>query len=141
MDRRQESIICHCQIGTIFIMKACSYLSVFEHVWHFPFVCGMVFFYLNQSNLRGIGLNWSTCIFLNIPFKTLIIGLTPTNILTPININVSGSGGGMMTSLTTSLTPSCGTQQRHQSISISAHCASMSELSSPTTNSPNLVSL
>lgn len=92
-------------------------------------------------SIEGVSIDTPTAC---LNFDSLIdgrTGLTPTNILTPININVSGSGGGMMTSLTTSLTPSCGTQQRHQSISISAHCASMSELSSPTTNSPNLVSL
>ena len=62
-------------------------------------------------------------------------GLTPTNILTPININVSAAS----TSLNTpAAVPSCGTQQRHQGISITA---SMSELSSPSNNSPNLVSL
>jgi len=62
-------------------------------------------------------------------------GLTPTNILTPININVSAASASLNTP---AAAPSCGTQQRHQGISLTA---SMSELSSPSTNSPNLVSL
>jgi len=90
-------------------------------------------------SIEGVSIDTPTAC---LNFDSLIdgrTGLTPTNILTPININVSGNNGGMMTTLT----PSCGKnfQQRHQNISISAHCAVMSELSSPTTNSPNLVSL
>merc|ERR1712130_128181 len=91
-------------------------------------------------SIEGVSIDTPTAC---LNFDSLIdgrTGLTPTNILTPININVSGNNGGMDGSMTT-LTPSCGTQQRHQNISISAHCAVMSELSSPTTNSPNLVSL
>lgn len=53
-------------------------------------------------------------------------GLTPTNVLAPININLNSLG------------PSCGSQQRSGLSSISA---AMTELSSPASSSPNLVSL
>ena len=63
-------------------------------------------------------------------------GLTPTNILNPINISMNSSS-----SLQTPASvpgASCGSQTRSSGTSITA---SMSELASPSPNTPNLVSL
>jgi len=61
-------------------------------------------------------------------------GLTPTNILTPIMVSMSGSSGFLQTP--TVATPTCGSQQRS-----SGGRASMQELGSPSQGAPNLVSL
>ena len=79
-------------------------------------------------NIEGVSIDTpSNGISLN--FDSLMegrTGLTPTNVLAPININLNSLG------------PSCGSQQRSGLSSISA---AMTELSSPASSSPNLVSL
>ena len=79
-------------------------------------------------NIEGVSIDTpSSGISLN--FDSLMegrTGLTPTNVLAPININLNSLG------------PSCGSQQRSGLSSISA---AMTELSSPVSSSPNLVSL
>ena len=79
-------------------------------------------------NIEGVSIDTpSSGISLN--FDSLMegrTGLTPTNVLAPININLNSLG------------PSCGSQQRNGLSSISA---AMTELSSPASSSPNLVSL
>ena len=89
---------------------------------------------LPLRSIEGVSIDTpSTCL----NFDSLLesghrTGLTPTNILAPININVTSSTGAN----NPSLGPSCATQQRGLSIT-----ATIAELSSPTTNTPNLVSL
>ena len=88
------------------------------------------------KSIEGVSIETPTAC---LNFDSLIdgrTGLTPTNILAPININVSSSAA--LNTPGATLTPSCGSQQRHQSISLTA---SITELSSPTSNTPNLVSL
>jgi len=79
-------------------------------------------------NIEGVSIDTpSSGISLN--FDCLMegrTGLTPTNVLAPININLNSLG------------PSCGSQQRTGLSSISA---AMTELSSPSSSAPNLVSL
>ena len=91
------------------------------------------------KSIEGVSIETPTAC---LNFDSLIdgrTGLTPTNILAPININVSGSGVLSTPGATgATLTPSCGTQQRHQSISLTA---SITEMTSPSSNTPNLVSL
>ena len=80
-------------------------------------------------NIEGVSIDTpSNGISLN--FDSLMegrTGLTPTNVLAPININLNSLG------------PSCGSQQR--SGGLSSISAAMTELSSPASSSPNLVSL
>ena len=83
---------------------------------------------LPLRNIEGVSIDTpSSGISLN--FDSLMegrTGLTPTNVLAPININLNSLG------------PSCGSQQRSGLSSISA---AMTDLSSPASSSPNLVSL
>jgi len=87
---------------------------------------------LPLRSIEGVSIDTpSTCL----NFDSLLesgqrTGLTPTNILAPININVTSSSGASNPSL------GCATQQRGLSIT-----AAIAEMSSPTTNTPNLVSL
>ena len=89
------------------------------------------------KSIEGVSIETpTTCL----NFDSLIdgrTGLTPTNILAPININVTPSSMSLNTPSAT-LTPSCGSQQRHQGICLTA---TITELSSPSSNTPNLVSL
>ena len=66
-------------------------------------------------------------------------GLTPTNILNPINISASSSTSLQTPSMASGPGSSCGSQTR--GASGTSITASMSELASPTSNTPNLVSL
>jgi len=59
-------------------------------------------------------------------------GLTPTNVLTPIMVSMSSSGGFLQTP--TVATPTCGSQQRELR-------RPLQELGSPSQGAPNLVSL
>jgi len=63
-------------------------------------------------------------------------GLTPTNILTPIVVNMNGCGSLIQGSSGSSV-PTCGSQQRTSS----GRNIAMQELGSPSTGAPNLVSL
>merc|ERR1719369_1055590 len=86
--------------------------------------------------LEGIPMDTPTNAITSLNFDALMdgrTGLTPTNVLTPININLATS-----VSLNTpaASTPSCGSQQRN-----SGSMYVMAELGSPSTGAPNLVSL
>ena len=91
---------------------------------------------LPLRSIEGVSIDTpSTCL----NFDSLLdgrTGLTPTNILNPINI--SSSASSLQTQALASSGASCGSQTRGASASITA---SMSELSSPSSNTPNLVSL
>lgn len=96
---------------------------------------------LPLRSIEGVSIDTpSTCL----NFDSLLdgrTGLTPTNILNPIHISSASSmASSLQTPSLASVTgASCGSQTRGPSgTSITA---SMSELASPTTNSPNLVSL
>ena len=95
---------------------------------------------LPLRSIEGVSIDTpSTCL----NFDSLLdgrTGLTPTNILNPIHISSASSASSLQTpSLVSVPGASCGSQTRgHSGTSITA---SMSELASPTTNSPNLVSL
>jgi len=87
--------------------------------------------------LEGIPIDTPTNAISSLNFDALMdgrTGLTPTNILTPINLNVSSSVSALNTPSTS--TPSCGSQQRN-----SGSMYVIAELGSPTTGAPNLVSL
>jgi len=89
-----------------------------------------------MRSIEGIPIDTPTNAITSLNFDALMdgrTGLTPTNVLTPININMNTS-----MSLNTPLvsTPSCGTQQRN-----SGSMYVMAELGSPSTGAPNLVSL
>jgi len=86
--------------------------------------------------IEGIPIDTPTNAITSLNFDALMdgrTGLTPTNVLTPININLATS-----VSLNTpaASTPSCGSQQRN-----SGSMYVMAELGSPSTGAPNLVSL
>ena len=89
-------------------------------------------------SIEGVSIDTpSTCLNFDALLDTGRTGLTPTNILAPININLSGHASSSTPALNTpGLGPSCGTQQRGLSIT-----ATLTELSSPSSNAPNLVSL
>ena len=96
---------------------------------------------LPLRSIEGVSIDTpSTCL----NFDSLLdgrTGLTPTNILNPIHISSVSSASSLQTPVSMVTVPgaSCGSQTRgHSGTSITA---SMSELASPTTNSPNLVSL
>merc|ERR1740128_157320 len=84
--------------------------------------------------IEGIPIDTPTNAITSLNFDALMdgrTGLTPTNILTPININLATSMSLNTPSVTT---PSCGSQQRN-------NMYGMAELGSPSTGAPNLVSL
>lgn len=94
---------------------------------------------LPLRSIEGVSIDTpSTCL----NFDSLLdgrTGLTPTNILNPINISMAASAStSLQTPALASSGASCGSQTRGASASITA---SMSELSSPSSNTPNLVSL
>lgn len=95
---------------------------------------------LPLRSIEGVSIDTpSTCL----NFDSLLdgrTGLTPTNILNPINISMAASSAStsLQTPALASSGASCGSQTRGASASITA---SMSELSSPSSNTPNLVSL
>merc|ERR1719213_271633 len=86
--------------------------------------------------LEGVPIDTPTNAISSLNFDALMdgrTGLTPTNILTPINLNLSTSVSLNTPSVST---PSCGSQQRS-----SGSMYVMQELGSPSTGAPNLVSL
>jgi len=88
----------------------------------------------SKRSIEGIPIDTPTNAITSLNFDALMdgrTGLTPTNILTPININLATSMSLNTPSVTT---PSCGSQQRN-------NMYGMAELGSPSTGAPNLVSL
>jgi len=86
--------------------------------------------------IEGIPIDTPTNAITSLNFDALMdgrTGLTPTNVLTPININLATS---MSLNTPSVSTPSCGSQQRN-----SGSMYVMAELGSPSTGAPNLVSL
>jgi len=86
--------------------------------------------------IEGIPIDTPTNAITSLNFDALMdgrTGLTPTNVLTPININLNTS---MSLNTPSVSTPSCGSQQRN-----SGSMYVMAELGSPSTGAPNLVSL
>jgi len=86
--------------------------------------------------IEGIPIDTPTNAITSLNFDALMdgrTGLTPTNVLTPININMATN---MSLNTPSVSTPSCGTQQRN-----SGSMYVMAELGSPSTGAPNLVSL
>merc|ERR1712123_137670 len=86
--------------------------------------------------IEGIQIDTPTNAITSLNFDALMdgrTGLTPTNVLTPININMATN---MSLNTPSVSTPSCGTQQRN-----SGSMYGMAELGSPSTGAPNLVSL
>jgi len=90
----------------------------------------------SMRSIEGIPIDTPTNAISSLNFDALMdgrTGLTPTNVLTPININLSTSVSLNTPSVST---PSCGSQQRS-----SGSMYVMQELGSPSTGAPNLVSL
>merc|ERR1719348_453481 len=90
----------------------------------------------SMRSIEGIPIDTPTNAITSLNFDALMdgrTGLTPTNVLTPININLSTSVSLNTPSVST---PSCGSQQRS-----SGSMYVMQELGSPSTGAPNLVSL
>ena len=90
----------------------------------------------SMRSIEGIPIDTPTNAISSLNFDALMdgrTGLTPTNVLTPININLSTSVSLNTPSVST---PSCGSQQRS-----SGSLYVMQELGSPSTGAPNLVSL
>merc|ERR1719221_2339227 len=90
----------------------------------------------SMRSIEGIPIDTPTNAISSLNFDALMdgrTGLTPTNVLTPININLSTSVSLNTPSV---FTPSCGSQQRS-----SGSMYVMQELGSPSTGAPNLVSL
>merc|ERR1719233_294518 len=90
----------------------------------------------SMRSIEGIPIDTPTNAISSLNFDALMdgrTGLTPTNVLTPININLSTSVSLNPPSVST---PSCGSQQRS-----SGSMYVMQELGSPSTGAPNLVSL
>merc|ERR1719153_2161009 len=90
----------------------------------------------SMRSIEGIPIDTPTNTISSLNFDALMdgrTGLTPTNVLTPININLSTSVSLNTPSVST---PSCGSQQRS-----SGSMYVMQELGSPSTGAPNLVSL
>merc|ERR1711970_1236988 len=90
----------------------------------------------SMRSIEGIPIDTPTNAISSLNFDALMdgrTGLTPTNILTPININLATSVSLNTPSVST---PSCGSQQRS-----SGSMYVMQELGSPSTGAPNLVSL
>merc|ERR1719370_1501984 len=90
----------------------------------------------SMRSIEGIPIDTPTNAISSLNFDALMdgrTGLTPTNVLTPININLATS---MSLNTPSVSTPSCGSQQRN-----SGSMYVMAELGSPSTGAPNLVSL
>jgi len=99
-----------------------------------------------SSLMRSIGvpIETPTSIVKSLNFDALMdgrTGLTPTNVLTPLSINMTISANSLNTPSVTTPASGCGSQQMrsgHGSLNASTI---MSELSSPNGAAPNLVSL
>jgi len=93
----------------------------------------------NGSNLLGVPIETPTSIVKSLNFDALMdgrTGLTPTNVLTPLNINMTISNN-LNTPQVPTPAAGCGTQQMR---GLNANTV-MGELASPNGAAPNLVSL
>jgi len=95
----------------------------------------------NMMRSIGVPIETPTSIVKSLNFDALMdgrTGLTPTNVLTPLNINMNISSNSLNTPSVTTPASGCGSQQMR-----SGHGATtmMCELSSPNGAAPNLVSL